>query len=118
MRLYFVETDLFTTRITKLGLEGDLVRLQDRLLENPEIGDTDAGTGGLRKVRISDRARGQGKRGGARVHYLWMPGHAVLYLIFVYGKDERESLTTADKKRMKAVVEMIKAAWDSRSPER
>jgi hypothetical protein len=65
----FVETTEFTRRIGKLGLEADLVELQKKLNKNPKKGDTDPGTGGLRKVRMTDSTRGQGKRFGARVHY-------------------------------------------------
>jgi len=74
--LVFVETSVFTKRI---ALE---------LLENPAAGDLDPGTGGLRKVRMADPTRGKGKRGGARVHYLWLPHRDVIYLLFAYSKDE------------------------------
>jgi hypothetical protein len=67
----FVETTAFTQRITKLGLEDDLRLLQSELMENPQKGDTERGTGGLRKVRMSDATRGQGKSFGARVHYVF-----------------------------------------------
>jgi hypothetical protein len=66
--LLFVETSVFTRRITRLGLEGAIRGLQLELLENPTAGDLDPGTGGLRKVRMADSSRGKGKRGGARVH--------------------------------------------------
>jgi hypothetical protein len=55
----FVETTEFTRRIGTLGLEGDLVELQKELNESPKKGDTDPGTGGWRKVRMTDSTRGQ-----------------------------------------------------------
>ncbi len=66
MNLTFVETDVFTRRMSRLGLEAGLRELQMRLLENPTAGAVDPGTGGLRKIRIPDRGRGKGTRGGAR----------------------------------------------------
>jgi len=108
--LIFVETDVFTKRVTRLGLEGALRNLQRQLLENPTAGAVDPGTGGLRKVRMGDPARGKGKRGGGRVHYLWLPEKRLVYLIFLYGKDEREKLTAAQKKQLKGVVGAIKKA--------
>jgi hypothetical protein len=78
MRLWFVETQTFTKRLERFGLDQDLRALQEELLANPEAGDTDPGTGGLRKVRMTASARGKGKRGGARVHYLWLPTHQVI----------------------------------------
>ncbi len=81
-RLVFVETSVFTKRIARLGLEDALRGLQLSLLENPTAGDLDPGTGGLRKVRMTDPTRGKGKRGGARVHYLWLPHRERIYLLF------------------------------------
>lgn len=105
----FVETRAFSARVERLGLESAVRDLQLELVEHPERGDTDAGTGGLRKIRVPDRAKGKGKRGGARVHYLWLPKKNRIYLVFVYGKGEQASLTVAQKKQLKAVVDQITA---------
>jgi hypothetical protein len=61
--LTFVETTVFTKRISALGLEESLRGLQLELLDNPEAGDVESGTAGLRKVRLGDPTRGKGKRG-------------------------------------------------------
>jgi len=111
MKLWFVETHSFTRRIARMGLEQDLRGLQEALLANPEAGVTDPGTGGLRKIRMADRGRGKGKRGGARVHYLWLSVHGVVYLLFVYGKDEQATLEPVQKQQLRRVVEKIKAEW-------
>jgi len=111
MRLWFVETHAFTKRIERMRLEEDLRELQATLLTNPEAGDTDSGTGGLRKIRMTASTRGKGKRSGARVHYLWLSSTGVIYLLFVYGKDEQETLNPAQKKQLKGVVERIKEEW-------
>lgn len=66
MRLLFVETTLFTKRIEALGLEPAVKALQERLLEHPTAGVLEPGTGGLRKIRMPDPARGKGTRSGAR----------------------------------------------------
>jgi hypothetical protein len=47
--LSFVETRVFTRRITSLGLEDALRDLQLLLLKVPDAGDLDPGTSGLRK---------------------------------------------------------------------
>jgi hypothetical protein len=65
--LTFIETGVFTRRVQALGLEASLQRLQAELLANPEAGDVEPGTGGLRKIRMADPSRGKGKRSGARV---------------------------------------------------
>lgn len=68
----------------------------------------DPGTGGLRKVRIADPRRGKGKRGGARVHYLFLAHQSLFYMLFVYGKDEADKLTSEQKKTLRATVLAIK----------
>jgi hypothetical protein len=107
--LTFVETSVFTKRMAALGLEGSLRGLQLELLDNPEAGDVEPGTAGLRKIRIGDPTRGKGKRGGARVHYLWLPHRGRIYLLFVYGKNEASTLTVNQKKQLREVVAHIKA---------
>lgn len=106
--LTFVETTAFTKRLAALGLEQSLRELQLVLLENPEAGDVEPGTGGLRKVRLSDPTRGKGKRSGARVHYLWLGHKSVIYLLFVYTKNEASKLTTEQKHQLREIVTLIK----------
>ena len=108
MEFSFVETTVFTRRIGHLELEDGLRELQLRLLENPEAGTLDPGTGGLRKVRMAVPHSGKGKRGGARVHYLLLPHRKLIYLLFVYGKDEVATLSPEQKRQLRAVVEAIK----------
>ncbi len=112
MSLYFIETVAFTRRIAALGLESELKALQEALIADAAAGPTDAGTGGLRKIRVPDPKRGKGKRSGARVHYLHLAAHDVIYLIFAYGKDDQDALTPAQKKQLKIVAEAIKREWD------
>ena len=75
--LTFVETAVFTKRIAALGLEASLRGLQLDLLDNPEAGDVEPGTAGLRKMRLGDPSRGKGKRGvssasGTDVPCVWL----------------------------------------------
>jgi hypothetical protein len=116
VNLHFIETKGFTQRMQELGLEPVLRALQAELSANPTMGDLDAGTGGLRKVRVPDPSRSKGKRSGARVHYLHLAESAVVYLLYVYSKDELATLTAAQKKALKKVVHAIRAEWRARSP--
>ncbi|MBW3572006.1 MAG: addiction module toxin RelE [Gemmatimonadetes bacterium] len=95
----FVEIVEFTRRVVRLGLEEDLRELQNRLEADPRAGDLDPGTCGLRTVRMTDAAHGQGKRGGARVHYLFVPSPQIIYLVNLYPKREQTALTP-DQERM------------------
>lgn len=107
MERMFVEIAEFTRRVVRLGLEEDLRRLQDRLIVNPRLGRVDPGTGGLRKIRMSDAPRGKGKRGGARVHYLYVPDRDIIYLVHVYPKGEQVTLTAEQKRMLRRLAEMI-----------
>ena len=56
---------------------------------------------------MPDPGRGKGKRSGARVHYLWLPHLRRIYLVFVYSKDDSDTLSADDKRRLKDVVRSI-----------
>ena len=79
------------------------------LARSPTAGVLDPGTCGLRKVRIGDRSRGQGKSYGARVHYLFVPHRQTIYLLNVYTKDEQDTLTPEQKKQLCAKIRPLKA---------
>jgi hypothetical protein len=104
MEYFFVESAEFTRSMVKLGLEPELAELQAALLENPRAGVPERGACGLRKIRIGDSARWQGKRFGARVHYAFVPRDEAIYLISVYRKSEQEGLTSAQKKDLCRVL--------------
>ena len=72
-------------------------------MEDPKsAGDVIPGTGGLRKIRMA--AKGHGKRGGARVIYVDIEVKESIYLLNVYGKNEKKDLTPAEKNALKAAV--------------
>ncbi len=106
--IQFVETAVFTRLIRQHQLERALRGLQLELVENPTAGDLDPGTGGLRKVRMPDPVRGKGKRSGIRVHFLWLPHQKRIYLLYLFRKGERDSLTPAQKSELRQVVQLIK----------
>lgn len=97
----FVETSIFTERITKLLTDEAYRDLQDVLAENPKAGEVIPGAGGLRKIRW--RAAGRGKRGGIRViYYCWSERR--LYMLFAYEKVRQGDLTPEQLKVLRAYV--------------
>lgn len=72
------------------------------LIVNPAAGPVIPGTGGLRKVRVA--ARSQGKRGGARVIYYWVPSREQILLLLVYAKNEQANLTPRQARILAAMV--------------
>lgn len=111
MSIYFIETAAFSSRLAAQRLESGLRGLQNDLIANPLAGDVERRTGGLRKIRMRDGQSNKGKRSGARVHYLYLPSHDVIYLIFVYLKNEQAKLTESQKRLLASMAERIRAEW-------
>ncbi len=67
----------------------------DLLAANPMAGDIMPGCGGARKLRVA--RPGKGKSGGYRV-ITWFGGDDVpVFLLTVFGKNERANLTKAER---------------------
>ena len=99
----FVETKEFQSRWNGLGMtEDDLRELQHYLLEHPEIAPVIQGTGGVRKLRWA--REGRGKSGNLRTIYLDMRASGLIYLITVFGKDEKDNLSSEEKRAIKTYV--------------
>ena len=90
-----------------MGLsEDDLKKLEEILLENPQLGDVIEGTGGARKIRIQIENRG--KSSGGRVIYVDVFEKEKLYFLLAYPKNVQDNLTPDQKKQVRKLVEAIK----------
>lgn len=111
MERHIIQTKAFEKEISsliskrKLKLE-DFEDFKKNLVEFPDQGDVIPGTGGIRKVRLKSASKG--KRGGFRVCYLNIEEKLILFLLFVYPKNEQESLSTQEKIELKQLAETIK----------
>jgi len=76
------------------------------LAANPKAGDLMQGTGGIRKLRWA--RGGRGKSGGVRVIYYYHSDAMPLYLLTVFGKNDRANLSRAERNELAGVVEMLK----------
>ncbi|MDR3699778.1 MAG: type II toxin-antitoxin system RelE/ParE family toxin [Candidatus Sulfopaludibacter sp.] len=98
----------FKTEATELigadGIEAVAVYLSD----HPEAGDVIPGSGGVRKLRWA--AKGKGKRGGARIIYLYIVIAARVYLIRCYAKNIKTDLTADEKKQLRQIAAYLKGA--------
>ena len=101
----FIETSIFTRQIKALATDDELKALQVELIAQPEKGDLIQGTGGLRKIRMATGQ--QGKSGSARVIY-FLATAEVIYLVLAYAKNEKESLTAAEKADLKKLTQLLK----------
>lgn len=98
----------FKAEASKLiGVSG-IEALAIYLIEHPEAGDVIAGSGGVRKLRWA--AKNKGKRGGARIIYLYVVITARVYLIRCYAKNIKADLTADEKRDLRQIAAYLKGA--------
>jgi len=92
----------FKTEASELiGTDG-IDALAVYLSEHPAAGYVIPGSGGVRKLRWV--AKGKGKRGGARIVYLYVVIAARVYLIRCYAKNVKTDLTADEKKLLRQIT--------------
>ncbi len=99
----FLETSIFTKRITELISDSDYHLLQLELSVRPDSGDVIKGSGGIRKLRWA--GSGRGKRGGIRVIYYFLTQDNQVFMLYAYPKNESDDLSEQQIKQLKAVVQ-------------
>src|SRR4029077_7903199 len=93
-------TRSFEVAAKQAGMTDDeTTDLVNFLAENPQAGDELAGTGGCRKVRIA--GRGKGKSGGYRTITFYSGEAMPVYLLTVFSKGEKSSLTDKESSALK-----------------
>ena len=90
----FIETPTFTRMLVELLTDDEYAGLQCVLLVNPEAGDIVKGGGGIRKLRHA--LPGRGKRGGVRVIYYWLRKVGQIYMLLIYPKSKKDTLTARE----------------------
>jgi hypothetical protein len=100
-----VELLSFQNDADKIFNDQEREDLSDFISANPYFGDVIPGTGGIRKLRW--RARGSGKRGGARVIYYFRDLNMPVFLLAVYAKGEKMNLTMHERELMQRIVESL-----------
>ncbi len=64
-----------------------------------------SGTGGVRKLRWS--SKGKGKSGGVRIIYYYHNNSIPLFLLTVFGKNDKSNLTKAEKNELSKLIPLI-----------
>jgi hypothetical protein len=91
--------------LDRLMEDADRDQLIDYLAFNPQAGDIIADTGGIRKVRW--KLANRGKRGGARVVYYFRDLNMPLFMLAVYAKNEKVTVSAADKRELRSLVDKL-----------
>ena len=68
-----------------------------------------SGSGGARKVRIA--AKGKGKSGGYRVITFFSGENMPVFLLDIYGKGDKITLTDNEKNELKKLLNKIKQVY-------
>jgi hypothetical protein len=95
----------FLAATKKLMDDEERAELVEYLAYNPTVGDVIPGSGGVRKMRWG--LEGRGKRGGARVIYLFHDLEMPLFVFTAYAKNERENLSQAEIKAFQKLAQIL-----------
>lgn len=98
----------FKAEATELIGANGIEALAAYLSEYPDAGDVIPGSGGMRKLRWA--AKSKGKRGGARVIYIYVAIATSVYLLRCYAKNVRTDLTADEKKELRQITARLKGA--------
>ena len=102
-----IRTQRYLKDLKRMGVsEFERAALEEAIAINPEAGDVIPGLEGLRKIRFAMRNRG--KRGGGRAIYYLMMSDETALMITAYAKNEREDLSSDQKKAIVALLREFK----------
>lgn len=95
----------YIRRSNELLNESERKALIDYLAAHPRAGDVMEGTGGIRKLRWGRGDRG--KSGGVRVIYYYHDVRIPLYLLTIFGKNEKSNLTRAERNELAKLANLL-----------
>lgn len=80
---------------------------------HPNAGVLIQGTGGIRKLRWA--RSGRGKSGGVRVIYYFHSDKMPLYLLTLFGKNEKTDISLGEKNALAKLVKELVRYWKLRN---
>ena len=107
------ETTQFQKKVERLLSNIEKESLIIHLAANPKAGVLIEGTGGIRKLRWGRADKG--KSGGVRVIYYYHSEIMPLYLLTVFGKNERANISQREKQMLAKMVDQLVDYWRKRN---
>lgn len=105
-----LETRSYLSSADRVGLSdderGEIVAI---IAANPTVGDLMAGTGGARKFRYA--VKGKGKSAGVRVITYFAGDDLPVFLLDVFGKNEKDNLTKAERNELRKALSSLADAY-------
>ncbi len=99
----FIETKLFSRLVADYLTDEEYAKLQNALIEDPELGDLIPGSGGVRKLRWG--VAGRGKRGGIRVIYYARSRQGQIWMLTLYAKNVMENISAKVLRQIKEEID-------------
>jgi len=99
------ETETFQRKVARLLSDDEKSELIAYLAMHPNAGVLVKETGGIRKLRWA--RSGQGKSGGVRVIYYFHSDRMPLYLLTIFGKNEKANITAQEKQILARAIEEL-----------
>jgi hypothetical protein len=107
-----VETPRYLADAERLFTADEREAIVDLVAGDPRCGVVLRGGGSIRKVRVG--FGGRGKRGGARVLYIFGGDDVPVFLLAAFAKNERADLTPAERTTMAKTVAAMLANYRRR----
>jgi hypothetical protein len=106
------ETQPFQRKAGRLLNESEQAELIAYLAIQPYAGVLIQGAGGIRKLRWA--RSGGGKSGGVRVIYYYHSEGMPLYLLTIFGKNEKANISMEEKNLLSKAVKNLVQFWSLR----
>ena len=100
-----IELPEYIWRADELLNEAERKSVIDYLAAHPRAGDIMEGTGGIRKIRWA--RGGKGKSSGVRVIYYYHDQRIPLYLLTIFGKNEKSNITKSERNELAKLVGIL-----------
>ncbi len=106
------ETEPFQKKVARLLTEDEKIELIAYLSVQPHAGALIQGTGGVRKLRWARNDKG--KSGGVRIIYYFHDNKMPLYLLAVFGKNEKANISMEEKHILSKLVKELVKYWSKK----
>jgi len=100
-----VELPEYKKKVEKLLSDDENKQVIEYLARNPKSGVLMQGTGGVRKLRWSKE--GTGKSGGVRVIYYYHNELIPLFMLTLFGKNEKANLSKAECNTLSKLTKIL-----------